>query len=231
LILKNDGTLWSVGYSDLEGLDETQWAYPQKIMEQVEIVATSSHTLVMKRDGTLLGWGNNYNGQLGNGTTSDYLTNVGMPVQIDYSFAPAETYRSSWTLFVDDEMDPRSTMGYFVSHNAVYFGLHDVAKALSGSSLQYDVAIDQEQKKVTIRVGEAWNAAAAYYTAPNDTGMTALKQVRYTVSTGDNELQIRCYEADGTVIMDIRDILDLIGGKLITPVWTDGMSFCRIGKK
>ena len=83
LILKEDATLWGCGHkSDLGVGSEEGYEYNfVKLMSNVELVATShfgNHSLVVKSDGTLWGWGPNKYGQLGNGTTADFVT---LPIQ------------------------------------------------------------------------------------------------------------------------------------------------------
>src|SRR6266540_2928635 len=49
------------------------------------VSAGNGHTVAVKTDGTLWAWGANYNGQLGNGTTTDQHS----PVEIGSGFASA----------------------------------------------------------------------------------------------------------------------------------------------
>lgn len=82
--IKQDGTLWTWGYNEYgqlgngsdyytDGSDATKFS-PVNIApgSTWESVATGwFHTVAIKSDGTLWGWGNNEKGQLGNGTTID----------------------------------------------------------------------------------------------------------------------------------------------------------------
>ncbi|WP_295449705.1 Ig-like domain repeat protein, partial [uncultured Thiodictyon sp.] len=82
LALKADGTLWAWGANDHGQLGDgttTQRLFPVQVLSAVAAMAgstvagggTFSHTLALKTDGTLLAWGWNRYGELGNGTTTD----------------------------------------------------------------------------------------------------------------------------------------------------------------
>ncbi|MBC2727352.1 X2-like carbohydrate binding domain-containing protein [Desulfosporosinus sp.] len=88
--LKNDGTVWTWGTNDygLLGIG-TEDNYPHSTPVQVRgyqgvgylthvvAIATSEyHTLALKSDGTVWAWGNNYEGNLGDGTDIKRLTPV-----------------------------------------------------------------------------------------------------------------------------------------------------------
>jgi len=44
---------------------------PTPLIDVKAVAVTSDHTVVLKNDGTIWAWGDNYYGQLGNGTTID----------------------------------------------------------------------------------------------------------------------------------------------------------------
>jgi alpha-tubulin suppressor-like RCC1 family protein len=79
--LKSDGTLWTWGYNangqlgDGTIIDKTS---PVQITTVAtgwtSIAAGVYHSVALKSDGTLWAWGNNSNGQLGDGTTTDHHT-------------------------------------------------------------------------------------------------------------------------------------------------------------
>lgn len=76
--LKTDGSLWAWGYGGLgqigNGSFTTNFNAPQQIgtlKNWQTIVAGHGHTVALKTDGTLWAWGNNFSGQLGNGSTLD----------------------------------------------------------------------------------------------------------------------------------------------------------------
>lgn len=85
LALAENGTLWAWG-SNANGQLGDGTTQSQNSPVQIgkennwSFVATSpfNHTLALKKDGTLWGWGKNQTGQLGNGTSSNALS----PIQI-----------------------------------------------------------------------------------------------------------------------------------------------------
>ncbi len=83
LALKSDGTVWAWGYNGSDRLGSGVSSHIEKVPVQVsgltEVVAISAgfaHSLALKSDGTLWAWGENSNGQLGDGTTIDKSTSV-----------------------------------------------------------------------------------------------------------------------------------------------------------
>jgi alpha-tubulin suppressor-like RCC1 family protein len=77
LVLRRDGTVWSwgwnftgqLGHSYTEKEDFYDCAPPEQVpgLEGVIAVSTGgSHSLALRRDGTVWSWGNNGFGQLGN---------------------------------------------------------------------------------------------------------------------------------------------------------------------
>jgi len=88
IALKTDGTLWAWGYnSDGQlGNGVADGTTPHPTPTQVgtatnwtHVVTHGYHILATRSDGTLWGWGYNFYGQVGNGTTTSPITT---PVQI-----------------------------------------------------------------------------------------------------------------------------------------------------
>jgi alpha-tubulin suppressor-like RCC1 family protein len=103
LALKNDGTCWAWGrnWSGRLGDGTTTDRYtPVQVVgmndigflsDLADINAALYYSLVIKRDRTVWGWGNNHEGQLGDGTTTDRYT----PVQA-FEINDAKTISSKW---------------------------------------------------------------------------------------------------------------------------------------
>src|SRR5205807_1178810 len=83
LALKSDGTVWAWGadqYGQL-GYDSGTFANPTPVqvsgLSSVTAIAGAEyHSLALKSDGTAWGWGSNFQGELGNGTTTNSSTPV-----------------------------------------------------------------------------------------------------------------------------------------------------------
>jgi len=91
LLIKNDGTVWCWGLNSQgqigDGTTIFSRPYPRQVkgpngvdylMNAVAIAAGNSHSVALKSDGTVWAWGNNANGQLGDGTNVNRTT----PVQV-----------------------------------------------------------------------------------------------------------------------------------------------------
>ncbi|WP_269798947.1 RCC1 domain-containing protein [Caldicellulosiruptor acetigenus] len=88
LALKKDGTVWAWGENstgqlgnETSGKDKYSYVPVQVkgIKDVLAISAGSYHSLALKKDGTVWGWGANARGQLGNGGAGVYST---VPVQV-----------------------------------------------------------------------------------------------------------------------------------------------------
>ncbi|MFH1227954.1 MAG: hypothetical protein V1701_08635 [Planctomycetota bacterium] len=90
--LKTDGTLWAWGNGNDGQLGNGEHRIPALYIIEYRtrpiqiagtnwsaVAAGTFHTVALKQDGTLWTWGENYDGQLGNGTTGD---NKARPTQI-----------------------------------------------------------------------------------------------------------------------------------------------------
>ena len=82
--LKQDGSLWVWGSFGIERGDKInkEFIKPVKVMNNVAQVSSAfTHTLVLKKDGTLLAWGDNQCGALGIGNTKDHVKPVRVNVR------------------------------------------------------------------------------------------------------------------------------------------------------
>lgn len=112
LALKQDGTVWSWGYTGLAplGTDITVTArlYPVQVAGLSDVTAVSAgglHNLAIKDDGSLMAWGSNYYGALGDGTVEDKFNPVqvnGLPpvasaIGLEYGSMVLTTTGEVWT--------------------------------------------------------------------------------------------------------------------------------------
>lgn len=97
----DDGQL-GLGTADDGVVDETDYSTPQKIANLDNVVAVErgyDHTLVLKNDGTVLAFGDNSKGQLGDGTTDDKDT----PVTVNGLSGIVQIAASSATSYAIDD--------------------------------------------------------------------------------------------------------------------------------
>ncbi|HEY6559479.1 MAG TPA: hypothetical protein VI072_19485 [Polyangiaceae bacterium] len=92
-VLKMNGTLWCWGHNDYGQLGDgttTSRSVPVQVASLgtgvIAVAAGGSHTCARKRDGTLWCWGENYYGELGDGTTESPKLE---PVNVGPSFTDA----------------------------------------------------------------------------------------------------------------------------------------------
>ena len=80
MALKSDGTVWAGGWNKYGQLGDgarEQCRWPVKVVDSagewlntnvIAVAAGENHTVALKSDGTVWAWGDNDNGQLGDGT-------------------------------------------------------------------------------------------------------------------------------------------------------------------
>ncbi|MGA9142115.1 MAG: hypothetical protein WBZ29_17965 [Methanocella sp.] len=81
-ILKDDGTVWTVS-GDIQYCLPGATERPMQVAELREIAdisAIDEHTLARSKDGSIWAWGQNYYGQLGDGTEKDRSSPVKVPL-------------------------------------------------------------------------------------------------------------------------------------------------------
>jgi alpha-tubulin suppressor-like RCC1 family protein len=112
LALKYDGTVWAWGDNEFgqlgDGSTTTNKNTPVKVsgLSNISMIAAGkSHSLALKNDGSVWAWGENQNGQLGDGTNTNKTTpvqvsnlfNVSMIVAGDYYSLALKDDSSVWT--------------------------------------------------------------------------------------------------------------------------------------
>lgn len=99
--IKSDGTLWAWGNNNLGQLGDgttISKSIPTQIgtannWQNIE-AAIGSHSLAIKTDGTLWAWGNNNQGQLGDGTTTNSIVPIQLGTDTDWEQIDAGFFHS-----------------------------------------------------------------------------------------------------------------------------------------
>ena len=112
LAIKTDGTLWGWGSNSSNQMGTGNTGKNETTPIQIgtdnnwkTVTMGVAHTMAIKTDGTLWGWGNNSSGQLGNGTQTSVKTPVQIGTDTDWSYVKAidnRTYavKQDGTLYV-----------------------------------------------------------------------------------------------------------------------------------
>ena len=86
--IKQDGTLWGTGFNSFGCLGINSTLGSTKVITQIgtannwlKIASSPTHTVGLKEDGTLWGWGQNNDYELGQGQGNNYLSQL-IPIQI-----------------------------------------------------------------------------------------------------------------------------------------------------
>ena len=195
LILKEDGTVWGCGGFNGEFVDDTNISYTLKqvkgLTDITEISLGRNHGLAVKDDGTVLAWGNNSNGQLGDGTQDS--TSIPVQVQdIDDAVSVSAGYTHSLVLRQDGVAWAWGSGASGQFGDGLQLWLQDPQKVAGISDAKY-IAIGRSHQVAVKEDGTVWawgrndfgqlgNGTTDYQLGP--TKVEGLNDVKY-VFAGD----------------------------------------------
>jgi alpha-tubulin suppressor-like RCC1 family protein len=146
LALKSDGTLWAWGeniYGQLgDGTTVRERASPVRSVpgnDWIQVATSGIHSAALKRDGTLWAWGNNWAGQLGDGTTNKSLA----PVRVGSS----TNWVRIWANLIQN-------LGQ-QSDGSLWFWGWDYTRSQKGSSISVPTRVSPDTNWVSVGMG-AW---------------------------------------------------------------------------
>lgn len=172
LALKSDGTIWAWGeniYGQLgDGSTAREQALPVRSVpgtDWKQVATAGSHSVALKRDGTLWSWGNNWAGQLGDGTTN----NSRSPVRVGSS----TNWIRVWANLIE-------TVGQQADGSLWLWGW-DYSRSQKGSSIPNPTRVSPDTNWVDVGMGDwmvfgiksdgtlwAWGRQAEVYTGVSD---------------------------------------------------------------
>jgi len=215
IYLKNDGTLWGVGYNN-DGtfnngkstyVDDWGWYVydiydtPQLIASNVDSFSFSdTHIMVLKKDGTLWAGGNNYYGQIGDGTRVEKLYHVQvMSGLVTRTAAAVPTVSKVYVDGREVKFD-----AYHINGNN-YFKLRDVASVISGTGKQFEVVWDGEKNAINLISGKGYTAVGGEM-SPGDGKSKNTALSTSTIYKDGAEAELTAYNIGGNNYFKLRDL-------------------------
>lgn len=145
LALKSDGTMWAWGENISgqlgDGTNVREQASPVRSVpgsDWKQVAAAGPHSAALKRDGTLWAWGNNWAGQLGNGTTN----NSRVPVRVGSS--------TNWTRIWANLIQNVGQQ----SDGSLWFWGWDYTRSQKGSSIFVPTRVSPDTNWVDVGMGD-----------------------------------------------------------------------------
>jgi alpha-tubulin suppressor-like RCC1 family protein len=145
LALKSDGTIWAWGeniYGQLgDGSKVREQASPVRSVsgdDWKQVATAGPHSVALKRDGTLWSWGNNWAGQLGDGTTN-YSR---MPVRVGSS--------TNWTRIWANLIENVGQQ----TDGSLWFWGWDYTRSERGSSIPLPTRVSPDTNWVDVGMGD-----------------------------------------------------------------------------
>jgi alpha-tubulin suppressor-like RCC1 family protein len=177
LALKSDGTIWGWGanyYGQLgDGTTALQQASPVPALfgnGWKQVAATATHSVALKRDGTLWAWGAGWHGELGNGSTN--ASHV--PIQVGFS--------TNWVRIWSHLMQNIGQQ----SDCTLWFWGWDYSRSPKGSSIPIPTRVSPDKNWVSVGMGDwmvfaiksdgtlwAWGRLAHLYTGEPSPAMNS----------------------------------------------------------
>ena len=226
MAIKNDGSLWAWGqnyYGQIgdgtNGWDATR-TVPVKIMDEVSVVCVGAyHSLAIKTDGSLWGWGSNSKGELGDGTIENKLipTKIMEQVKISKNSAtsavtsrPLQTQKAvptSSIVLVDSK--EVSFEAYNINGNN-YFKLRDIAMVVNGTDKQFQVGWDGEANAISLTTGESYTAVGGELQVTDDKVDKTANPNTSKVYLDGKEVNFTAYNIGGNNYFKLRDVAAII---------------------
>lgn len=145
LALKSNGTLWAWGENLSgqlgDGTKARERASPVRSVpgtDWKQVATAGPHSVALKKDGTLWSWGNNWGGQLGDGTTNHTRT----PVQVGSS----TNWTKIWANLIEN-------VGQQIDGSLWYWGW-DYSHSKKGSSIPAPTRISPDTNWVDVGMGD-----------------------------------------------------------------------------
>ncbi|MBI3511558.1 MAG: T9SS type A sorting domain-containing protein [Bacteroidetes bacterium] len=153
LALKSDGTVWAWGYDGYGQLGNGYFFvdsyFPIQVTGLAGIIAiatgsSSNHSLALKNDGTVWGWGNGVEGELVNGSN----VNNNIPIQITYLCSSVSVYENLHPLATS--IFPNPSSGKFVFQSKNIFSPTEISITNILGEIIYQTVISNSNQEIDL---------------------------------------------------------------------------------
>lgn len=248
IVVKSDGSLWSWGFQGFSGQilgnggggnarqggrgenSPPIQTIPVKIMDDVASVSTAdSHTMAVKTDGSLWGWGSNTYGQLGNDGNGNvdilpgYNGGTGILVQtvptkiMDGMKTPIRSTPCVST--VAPSANTVTLDGNTITLNAYLFSeggggtnyvmLRDIAYLLNGTKAQFEVSWDTN-KGISVTSGKPYTPVGGEMKSKGLDSKPYIEN-QSVITINGKAVALKAYTIEGNNYFKLRDLGELLG--------------------
>lgn len=227
MAIKNDGSLWAWGNnlnnygsgSIGDGTNITKYS-PVKILDNVvTISAGGTHSMAIKKDGSLWSWGNNQQGELCDGTITVFdewqlhileNNNKNVPIKVmegmmlptAAKLAQELALPTSSKVMVNGEM---VSFDAYLIKDYTYFKLRDLAMALTSTEKQFEVSWNNNKQSINLTSDKAYTSVGGEFMPADKSNQKAIPTTT-EIYINDKKVEFIAFEINNNNYFKLRDL-------------------------